>query len=69
MVRIGIIALAMLLAGCAQINAAHECRRELGPQPYAAAGLFGVVGWAVAEQDAEYRDYNKRLYACIQGRT
>jgi hypothetical protein len=63
-----VLLLVLALGGCSAryMAADWDCRHELGPQPYAAASVFGLAGLAAVAGKPEVQDYNARLHACVQ---
>jgi len=54
------IALAVLLAGCAQYDRQMACRASAGRQPY------GGMGGVIAVADPEWQAWNRRVATCVR---
>jgi uncharacterized lipoprotein YajG len=54
----------LLLAACATTPTEQACRAQAGPQPYAWAPVFGLVGYGIAQQQPETQAWNARVAAC-----
>lgn len=55
------------LVGCSGPEHARRmaCRDGAGPQPYAAAGAFGLIGALVQLSSPEYQAWAKRVDDCV----
>lgn len=65
-----ILAALALLAGCSaatqqRFNIGVACHREAGPQPYPAAGLFGLAGALAVQNTPEMQAYFATVDACV----
>jgi len=60
------LVLALLLGGCVDgAQRALACHHEAGPQPYAAAGVFGPLGVIAVSGEPETLAYNARYQRCM----
>ena len=57
----------LLLSGCASFQDRMACQTAAGPEPYAAAPLFGIVGAMYAEAQPEMQAWHQRVEACMRG--
>jgi hypothetical protein len=65
------------LAGCATQTGTFEqrfairrqCRESAGPEPYAGANLFGMVGAVVKTSQPEWKEWASRLEDCTKRKT
>lgn len=72
MKTLALLCAALALTGCVsseRMALGRQCRAEAGRQPYAAAGMFGLVGALVAQSQTETKEWNKRVDDCMHERT
>lgn len=57
----------LLLSGCASYQRARDCQQQAGPEPYASAHLFGLVGALVMAGSDEHEAWAARVDWCMRG--
>ena len=61
---VALLCAALAVSGCGlsdQLALGCQCRADAGPQPYAAAAMFGLIGTLVAQSQPETQEWNHRV--------
>ena len=61
-----ILILCLALTSCASVQHAQMCRAQAGPEPYAAADLFGPAGLLIANQDPGRHAWQRQVDECMR---
>lgn len=64
-IKLSILALLVVLSGCARYDAARQCQDEAGGMPNQWMGVFGAVGGLANTQTPEFKAYAASVDACM----
>ena len=62
------LVLLLLCSGCAGIQQARECQKEIGPAPYEWANAFGLVGAIAAGATEERQEHDQKMHDCMEAK-